>query len=167
MWLVFKLYFTLIITQLVKNLPAMQESLHSWVRKIHWRRDRLPTPVFLGFPCGSAGKESTCDAVQSLGCKRSPGEGNGHPLQYSCLENPMDRGAWGAPVHGAQRAGHDWMTNTLWIYLFSFRKPKCTASLSHENLALRCKDKIHMRFQRHGRKDIQVMDIVNTDERFS
>ena len=33
----------------------------SWVRKIHWRRDRLPTPVFLGFPCGSAGKESALD----------------------------------------------------------------------------------------------------------
>ena len=33
-----------------------------WVRKIHWRRDRLPTPIFLGFPCGSAGKESACNA---------------------------------------------------------------------------------------------------------
>ena len=47
--------------QLVKNLPAMQETctgLDSWVRKIPWRRDRLPTPVFFGFPCGSAGKES-------------------------------------------------------------------------------------------------------------
>ena len=37
---------------------------------------------------------------------RSPGGGNGNPLQYSCLENPMDRGAWGAIVHG-QRVGHD------------------------------------------------------------
>ena len=43
---------------------------HSWIRKIHWRKDRLPTPVFLGFPCGSAGKESACnveDLGQSLG----------------------------------------------------------------------------------------------------
>ena len=50
----------------------------SWIRRIPWRRDRLPTPVFLGFPCGSAGKESTCNAedlglIPGLG--RSPGEG--------------------------------------------------------------------------------------------
>ena len=55
----------------------------------------------LGFPGGSAGKESSCNAgypgsVPGLG--RSPGEGNGYPLQYSFLENPMDRGAWKAPV---------------------------------------------------------------------
>ena len=54
------------------------------------------------------------------------GEGNGNPLQYSCLENSMDRGAWQGMVHGLQRAGHDWTTNThththtqfLLIYLF-------------------------------------------------
>ena len=61
--------------------------------KIHWRRDRLPTPVFLGFPCGSAGKESTRNAgdlglIPGLG--RSPGEGKGYPFQYSGLENSMD-----------------------------------------------------------------------------
>ena len=49
------------------------------------------------FPCGSAGKESACNAgdlgsIPGLG--RSPGEGNGNPLQYPCLENPMDREAW-------------------------------------------------------------------------
>ena len=38
---------------------------------------------------------------------RSPGEGNDSPLQYSCLENPMDRGAWWATVHGVARVGHD------------------------------------------------------------
>ena len=62
-------------------------------RKIHWRRDRLPTPVFLGFPSGSAGKESGYNAgdlgsIPGLG--RFPGEGNGYPLQYSGLENAMD-----------------------------------------------------------------------------
>ena len=65
----------------------------SWVRKIHWRRDRLPTPVFLGFPCGSAGKESACNAGDLgliLGLGRSPGEGSSYPLQYSGLENSMD-----------------------------------------------------------------------------
>ena len=54
------------------------------------------------FPGGSDGKESACnpgdpDSISGLG--RSPGEGNGYPLQYSCLENPMDRGAWWATVH--------------------------------------------------------------------
>ena len=56
-----------------------------------------------GFPGGSDSKESDCNvgnlgSVPGLG--RSPGEENGNPLQYSCLENPMDRGAWWATVHG-------------------------------------------------------------------
>ena len=69
------------IAQLVKNLPAMQETLfNSWVWKNPWRRDRLPTPVLLGFLCGSAGKESACNVgdlgwIPGLG--RSPGEGKG------------------------------------------------------------------------------------------
>ena len=49
-----------------------------------------------------SGKESTCQAGEVgliFGSKRSLGEGNGNPLQYSCLENPMDRGAWQATVH--------------------------------------------------------------------
>ena len=57
-----------------------------WVGKIRWRRDRLPTPVLLGFPCFSAGKESTCnvgDLGSIPGLGRSPGEGIGYPLQYS------------------------------------------------------------------------------------
>ena len=72
--------------------------MDSWVGKIPWRRDRLPTPVFLGFRCGSTGKESGCDAgdlhsVSGLG--RSPGEGKGYPLQYSVLEISMDRTVFG------------------------------------------------------------------------
>ena len=46
------------------------------------------------------------------GLGRSPGEGNGNPLQYSCLENPMDRGAWQATVHGVAGVGHDLVTKT-------------------------------------------------------
>ena len=58
-------------------------------------------------PWGSDGKESACNAgnlgsVPGLG--RSSGEGNGNPLQYPCLENPMDRGAWQATVHGASKS---------------------------------------------------------------
>ena len=62
-----------------------------------------------GFPGGSEGKESACtagDQVSVLGLGRSPGEGHGNPLQYSCLENLMDRGAWWATVHGVTRVGH-------------------------------------------------------------
>ena len=76
-------------------------------------RDRLPTPVFLGFPSGSAGKESACntgDLGSIPGLGRAPGEGNGNPLQCSCLENPMDRGAWQATVYGVTRARHDLAT---------------------------------------------------------
>ena len=54
-----------------------------------------------GFPGGSDGKESTCrtgDPGSIPGLGKSPGEWNGNPLQYSCLENPMDRGAWQSPV---------------------------------------------------------------------
>ena len=56
-----------------------------------------------GFPGGSDGKESACNAGDLdliPGSGRSPGEGNGNPLQYSSLENSMDRGAWWATVHG-------------------------------------------------------------------
>ena len=74
-------------------LPCRRPQFDSWVRKIRWRKDRLPTPVFLGFPCGSAGKEFTCnvgDLGSIPGLGRSPGEGKGYPLQYSGLENYMD-----------------------------------------------------------------------------
>ena len=58
------------------------------------------------FP-GSDGKESACNAGYSgsiSGFGRSPGEGNDNPLQYSCLENPVDRGAWQATVHGVTKS---------------------------------------------------------------
>ena len=60
-----------------------------------------------GFPGGSDGKESACNAGDPgsiPGLRRSSGEGNGNPLQYSCLENPMDRGAWWATVHGVAKS---------------------------------------------------------------
>ena len=65
--------------------------------------------TYLGFPSDSEGEESACSAgdVGSVsGSGRSPGEGHGNPLQYSCLENLMDRGAWWATVHGVTRVGH-------------------------------------------------------------
>ena len=81
----------------------MQETLgDSWAEKVCWRRDRLPTPVFLGFPYGSAGKESTCnvgDLGSIPGLGRSPGEGKGYPFQYSGLNNSMD-----CIVHGVEKS---------------------------------------------------------------
>ena len=65
------------------------------------------------FPCSSISKEYACntgDLASIPGSGRSPGEGNGSPLQCSCLENPMDRGARQATVHGASRVGHDLAT---------------------------------------------------------
>ena len=78
------------------RLECRRPWFESWVWKIPWRRDRLPTPEFLGFPGSSDGKEFSFDAGDlgsTPGLGRSSGEGNGNPLQYSCLENPMDGGA--------------------------------------------------------------------------
>ena len=64
----------------------------------------------LYFSGGSEDKVSACnvgDLGLIPGSGRSPGEGNGNPLQYSCLENLMDGGAWWATVHGLQRVRHD------------------------------------------------------------
>ena len=63
--------------------------------------------IYMGFPGGSESKGSVCNTedlglIPRLG--RSPGEGNGYPLQYSCLENPMDRGAWWAAVHAVAKS---------------------------------------------------------------
>ena len=66
------------------------------------------TPYNSEFPGGSDGKESACntgDPDSTPGSGRSPGEENGNPTQYSCLENPMDRGAWPATAHGVAKSG--------------------------------------------------------------
>ena len=63
---------------------------------------------------GATGKECVCQCRRQKrhgsvpGSGRSPGGGNSKPLQHSCLENPMDRGAWQATVHGVTRVRHDW-----------------------------------------------------------
>ena len=80
-----------------------QRAGHKWMTFIN--------TYILGFPGGSAGKEFVCNAgdlgsIPGLG--RSPGEGNGYPLQYSSLENSMDY-----TVHGLQRVGHDWAIFTF------------------------------------------------------
>ena len=80
----------------------LEKKIDSWVGKIGWRTDGLPTPVFLGFLGGSAGKECACNvgdlgSVPGLG--RSPGEGNSYPLQFSGLENSIDY-----TVHGVTKS---------------------------------------------------------------
>ena len=94
--------------------------------KIQWRKDRLPTPVFLGFPCVSAGKESTCNAgdlglISGLGI--SPGEGKGYPLQYSGLKNSMDCIVHGFTKSLTQRRDFHWWIEAgiVWSWL-GFKK---------------------------------------------
>ena len=63
--------------------------------------------AIMGFPGGSHSTESVCNATDMgliPGSGRCPGEGNGNPLQYSCLENSMDRGVWQAVVHGVAKS---------------------------------------------------------------
>ena len=70
----------------------------------------MVTPIHMGIPGGLVSKESACnegdarDVGLISGLGRSPGEGNGNPLQDSCLENPRDRGAWRATAHGVAKS---------------------------------------------------------------
>ena len=118
-------FWVSLVAQLVKNLPAMQETpVWLLVGKIPRRRNKLPTSVFLGFPGGSDSKESACN-VRNLGS--IPGLGRSlekgmQPTPVSCLENSMDRGAWGATVYGVTKSQtrlstHAWCwerPNTFW-----------------------------------------------------
>ena len=83
-----------------------------WIHQPHgtghhnWESNCFGWKIWLLFPGGSDGKESACNAGDLgsiLGLGRLPGEGNGNPLKYSCLENPMDRGAWQSTVHGVTK----------------------------------------------------------------
>ena len=74
--------------------------------------------IYMGLPHSSVGKESACNARDPTsvpGSGRSTGDGIGYPLQYSGLENPIDRGAWQAVVHGVTRVGHDLATKPMTI----------------------------------------------------
>ena len=88
-----------------------KKTLGRWDYEVAWKK--AESSESKGFPHSSVGKESACNAedLGSIpGSGKPSGEGNGNPLQYSCLENPMDRGAWWAKVHGAARVGHDLVT---------------------------------------------------------
>ena len=85
-------YWASLVAELVKiYLQCRRPWFDSWVRKILWRRERLLTPVFICFPSGSDGKESSFNAGDLYllpGLGRSPGGGHGNPFQHSCLKNP-------------------------------------------------------------------------------
>ena len=100
-----------LVAQLVKNLPAMRET---WVLSLGWE-----DPLEKGTTTHSSILAWRIQQTEELGrlqfkgcrvghdCSRHTGEGYGTPLQYFCLENPMDRGAWWAAVHGVARVGHN------------------------------------------------------------
>ena len=118
------------VAQMVKNLPAMMEiQVQPWVERLLWRREWLPTPVFLpgeshgqkslaGYSPWNRKEQDTTEMTQhswiSHSCHKliyyyvylqvNLGEGNGYPLQYFCLENLMDRRAWQATVHGVSKS---------------------------------------------------------------
>ena len=95
----------------LQNFPSVEmENLCEGQR---WSLASRLSGVIMGFPGDTDTKESACNArnlgsIPGLG--RSPGEGNGNPLQYSCLENPMDRGAWRATVHEVTKSW-TWLSN--------------------------------------------------------
>ena len=92
----------------------------------------LSCPVARGiFPHSPVSKESACNAVDlgSIpGSGRSPGEGNGNPLQYSCLENPMDRGVWQATVHGVTKSRARLCNCTSTFHFHALEKEMATHS---------------------------------------
>ena len=88
-----------------------------------WAPEPFEVSSFLpGFPGGSDSKESVCnmgDPALISGPGRSPGEGTGNPLQYSCLGNPTDRESWRDTVHGvAESDMTEWLTHVSWQYVF-------------------------------------------------
>ena len=78
-------------------------SLRSGVSKV-WSKGQIQPKDFPGGSDGKASVYNAGDPGSIPGLGRSPGEGNGNPLQYYCLENPMDRGAWQATVHGIAKS---------------------------------------------------------------
>ena len=93
--------------EIVKDREAWHAAVHGAAKSGAWPTRGSKSPdATTSFPGGSGGKESPCNAGDTAdlglitGSERSPGVGNSTPLQYSCLENPMDRGTWWATVHG-------------------------------------------------------------------
>ena len=87
-------------------------------QELLWNGEFLLVREQRDFPGGSDGKASVYkvgDLGSSPGLGKSPGEGNGNPLQYYCLENPMDRGAWWATVHGVEKS-RTWLSDFTFTF---------------------------------------------------
>ena len=89
-----------------KDLLYSTETYTQYLVIIYYGKEPEKVYINMGFPGGSDSRDSACntgdpDSVPGLG--RSPGEGKGNPLQYYCLGNPIDRGAWWATVHGVAK----------------------------------------------------------------
>ena len=109
-----------LVAQLKESTWCRRSQFDSWVEKIPWRRDRLPTLAFLGFPDGSDGKELPAmweTWVQSPGWDEPWGGGHGNPLQYSCLENPHGhRGLVGySPWDHKETDMTEWLSTAQWL----------------------------------------------------
>ena len=109
MWFIFFLGQSLIYSHTICHTCCFLMDLLTW-------KGYSPYHLkILGLSSCSVGKSSACntgDPGLIPGSRRSRGEGNGNPLQYSCLENPMDRGDWWATVYGVARVGHNLATKS-------------------------------------------------------
>ena len=118
-----------LVTWSVQELPSY---VHSQSLKQASRLLALST-TNMGSPGGSDGKECSCDAGDPLlspGLGRSPGEESGYPLQYSCLDNSMDRAAWLATVHRVAKRWTYWAINVFTSFFF-FICPRLSDSYFH------------------------------------
>ena len=113
-------WFMYVSLPLAAQLQCRRHRFNFWIRKILWRRDRLPTPVFLEFPCGLASKESTSNLIPGLG--RSDGEGIGYPLQYT----------WASLV--AQLVKNLPAKRETWVWYLGWEDPREKGKATHSSI---------------------------------
>ena len=99
-------------------LPSLSHHSHPYPDRALWgdcNGEKMNTGPGWGSPCVTSGQESACQSRRPLipGSGRSPGGGHSNPLQFSCLENLMDRGAWRTTVHGVSKS---WTQLSYWAY---------------------------------------------------
>ena len=122
-----------------KHFELLHKSFYHWPRKkfsFGWLCNYIICHWILVLLFAN---ESTCnvgDAGSIPGSGRSPGDGNGNPLQYSCLENPMDRGAWRAIVHGVTQS-QTWLTNTYTLCIIMSGNGEGTDNMIKSNGTIR------------------------------
>ena len=119
-----------------------------------------------GFTGGSVVKESACDAGDTgsiTGSGRSLGEGNGNPLQYSCLGNAMDRGAWRAAVHGLANS-RTWLSIHAGRQASIIFNTSLTTPWQKSRQSNKKKKNRHLRINRHQKKASRVKMWIRTSK---